>query len=266
MLSFEKWVGAGNDFVFIMETELPSSVDRKKLAIEVCERNTGIGADGLVILSKKDSQHRLFAWDFYNSDGSKAEMCGNAARCTVKFIQSQFGFDECQFETQAGLVTGKVLENEVEVSWSIASNKMAEVSVDLENFKSFKGFYINTGVPHFVLLNQLNEVSRRDCAEIQAHPKFGDAQTNVTLLDTNNEGVNSTKTFERGVKDFTLACGTGVIASAFVLQNQHKLDQYELVAPGGKLKVKIDGTRVVLIGPAQLVFNGKFLVKEDANV
>ncbi len=265
-LPFEKLVGAGNDFVFALHKNIPKDLDRSTFAKQICNRNTGIGADGLVIIHELETERFAFVWDFYNSDGSKAEMCGNAARCTVLFIHEHYQTDQCEFETMAGLVKGHYTPGHIEVSWKLTSDKMAEVDLDLENFKSFKGYYINTGVPHFVIHNQLNEISLKDCAEIQAHPKFGKEQTNVTLLDSLEDGVNSTKTFERGVKDFTLACGTGVIASAFVLQSQKKEDIYHLEAPGGSLSVKIDGTKVTLIGPAQRVFKGEYDLRKDDNV
>ncbi len=266
MIPFEKLVGAGNDFVFMLHPDVPENKDLSQLAVKLCDRNSGIGADGLVIIHDDESKPECFVWDFYNSDGSKAEMCGNAARCAVRFIKDHFGLDKCEFKTLAGPVKGRFLDNSVQVSWTIPSDKMAEVSIDLENFKTFSGYYINTGVPHFVLLNQLGEVTNKDCAEIQTHPKFGESQTNVTLLDSSEEGVHSTKTFERGVKNFTLACGTGVIASAFVLQSQNQEDIYSLKAPGGELSVKLNGPHVTLIGPAELIFKGQYLEKKDQNV
>ncbi len=265
MIPFDKLVGAGNDFVFIHHSDLPESIDRRLLAQEICHRNSGIGADGLVILHRGEPAN-LFVWDFYNRDGSKAEMCGNAARCTVLFIHKHFQLNRCEFKTLAGTVQGAFNPGHIEVQWSLASEKMAELSIDLENFKTFKGFYINTGVPHFVLHNHVNEVTLQDCAEIQAHPRFGEDQTNVTLLDSDEDGVHKTKTFERGVKSFTLACGTGVIASAFVLKNIEEKDVYQLQAPGGVLSVKISGDSVTLIGPADFVFSGQYNLGEKENV
>jgi diaminopimelate epimerase len=265
MIAFEKLVGAGNDFVFLAQQDLPEAVSPSKLAKKICNRNSGVGADGLVILHQGDEK-TSFVWDFYNQDGSSAEMCGNAARCCVLYIHQLFGIDECEIQTLAGTVKGVFTPGHIEVSWSIPSDKMVDLSIDLESFKTFNGQFINTGVPHFVLTNQLGDVTLEDCQELQKHPKFAPEQTNVTFLDTDENGVYKTKTFERGVKNFTLACGTGVIASAFVLQAKQPADIYHLRAPGGKLSVKIDGPHVTLIGPAQRTFNGHYQLTEDANV
>lgn len=259
---FEKLVGAGNDFVFILEKDLPTNTERPTMVAKACQRNFGIGADGVAIIKEVDLSSHHFQWDFYNSDGSSAEMCGNAARCAVRFIANHYNISDCLIETAAGAVCGKIDDDKIEVSWELHSDKMVEVNVDLENFKTFQGFYINTGVPHFVIANSTREVTPEDCLEIQRHPRFGQSQTNVTLLETSDQGVNLTKTFERGVKGFTLACGTGVIASAFVLQKEHRQDEYFLQAPGGDLSVQLNGAKVTLRGPADLVFTGTYKAKE----
>jgi diaminopimelate epimerase len=263
-LPFTKWVGAGNDFIFILDKALPPSLPRPSLAKEICDRQFGVGADGLVIVKPLDVEESQFIWDFYNSDGSSAEMCGNAARCAIRFIHQNFGFQKSSFQSLAGLIEG--FDGDlVEVHWTIASDAMKKTTLKLENFKSFEGFFIDTGVPHFVLLNPGLDLTRDDCLAIQSHPQFGLKQTNVTVLDTESQApLCLTKTFERGVRGFTLACGTGVIASAFVLQNLKKQDQYNLRAPGGDLSVRIDGQKVTLIGPAEKIFEGTYPIKETS--
>lgn len=263
MLPFAKLVGAGNDFVFVLESDLPPHIDRPQFSKEICSRNFGVGADGFVILSKKDRREGHFVWDFYNSDGSKAEMCGNAARCAVEFVAQKFSLEKCEFETLAGLVSGEKLTQGTAVQWDIGNNKTKALDIGLENFMNFKGHFINTGVPHFVITNPTPELTQNDCLAIQTHPQFGKANTNVTVLNVDNSGKARTKTFERGVKDFTLACGTGVIASAIVLEEMEKKDVYELEAPGGFLRVKLQQSIVTLIGPAKLTFTGQYPLKKD---
>ncbi len=260
-LPFHKMVGAGNDFVFVREEHIPETADPAKLTAFLCGRQEGIGADGLAVFGVVDLEQRRFRWDFYNSDGSSAEMCGNAARCAVVYLAEVFDITDCTVETQAGPVSGKIIDGGASVSWELRSNQMKSCTVDLENFKSFQGYFMDTGVPHFVIFNTSVEATEQDCLEIQKHPQFGAAQTNVTFLET-VDGKNQTKTFERGVRTFTLACGTGVIASALVLENEEPQDLYQLVAPGGKLQVIIKQKSVTLIGPARSTFAGTFILKE----
>lgn len=260
-LSFHKLVGAGNDFVFVKANDIAKQWDRRQLAKMICDRQWGIGADGFVIMEQQ-SGDSLYQWDFYNSDGSSAEMCGNAARCAIRFIKDQFNNLPCQMETLAGTVHGDI-QDQVHVTWQVQTNQLKQQSVDLENFKTFEGFFINTGVPHFVILNRASDISLDDCLAIQQHPIFGEAQTNVTLLDIQEDGTQQTKTFERGVRNYTLACGTGVIASAFVLQNIKPQSLYELEAPGGVLGVQIQDKTVTLIGPGENVFSGHYHLPKE---
>ena len=110
------------------------------------------------------------------------------------------------------------------------------------------------------MLNKGDKVSKELCQKLQDHHEFAPHKTNVTLLDQSN-GKNETKTFERGVCDFTLACGTGVIASSLVLQSLKEEQFYDLVAPGGELQVEINDKEVSLLGPAELVYTGEFQLR-----
>lgn len=251
-LQFQKYVGAGNDFVFALENQLPSGIDRIKLSKAICDPKLGIGADGFAVFKKLSESD--FEWDFYNNDGSRAEMCGNAARCAILFCQKNFSTNKSTIKTEAGIVSGQVLDaNWVAVSWALEKMEPEKKSLTLSNGKTVEGLFVNTGVPHFVV--QQEGINGRDCLLIQEHEEFAPAQTNVTVLNP-KDGTNHTKSFERGVRAFTLACGTGVIASAIALSQQEKQDEYSLQAPGGPLKVRLGESEVTLIGPAQFVFDG----------
>lgn len=255
-LAFDKLVGAGNDFIFLSSDSRIDTENLPDLTRKLCDRHFGIGADGLVFIEKLAGT--LFKWHFYNSDGSSAEMCGNAARCSFQFIKKYFQINEAQMETLCGTVHGRVLsDTEVEVSWTLQNSILVEKSVELDSNRKVSGFFINSGVPHFVIFNP-ETYSQKELRLIQSHPAFGSTETNVTLLD-NRRGQNLTRTFERGVRDFTLACGTGVIASAFVLQHQCNKEIYYLSAPGGDLQVKLNGPEVFLKGSAQIIFYGTVL-------
>ncbi len=258
-LPFYKFVGAGNDFVFLEYKPPLANLNLSQLSKEICDRHFGIGADGLVAVETLSLLEKKFKWHFFNSDGSSAEMCGNAARCAFQFIHQVYNIKSASIEALCGTLTGEVNESEIKVSWDITSTNLEQLSVDI-NGKIVEGFFINTGVPHFVLLNQSEKITHNDCHIIQNHSQFAPSKTNVTFLDQ-SQGTNKTRTFERGVADFTLACGTGVIASAFVLESVNKENIYTLQAPGGSLKVILDNTKVTLIGPAELVFTGKYQLR-----
>lgn len=256
-LSFYKYVGAGNDFVFLEYQTSLSKLDLGKLSRKICDRHYGIGADGLVVVETVSLIEKKFKWHFFNSDGSSAEMCGNAARCAFQFIRETHNIKTATMEALCGTLQGEALdEGGVSVSWEVSSPQLEKKALNVAG-KIVDGFFINTGVPHFVLLNKENEVTPELCRLIQDHSEFGPHKTNVTLLEQ-KEGENRTRTFERGVCDFTLACGTGVIASAFVLQSIREDSHYNLKAPGGSLQVFIEGHQVTLIGPADLVYTGQF--------
>ena len=255
MIPFQKLVGAGNDFIFVKKSELPEKLYLSQWSKKICDRHFGIGADGLAVISMLDASKYHFKWVFFNSDGSDAEMCGNAARCAVRYIKSEFQMASFDLETKAGLVHGEEEGPLAHVSWSLQNNQVEKIDIEISSGQKVSGFFINTGVPHFVLLNPDGNLFHQDYLEIQSHEQFGSDQTNITVLETGN-GVNKTKSFERGVKNFTLACGTGVIASAFVLKQQVEQSQYDLQAPGGAISVRIDGHRVHLIGPAEKVYSG----------
>jgi len=265
-LSFHKLVGAGNDFIFVNDSDFPETAQRAELAKKICNRKFGIGADGLVFMAPIDKGLALLKWDFYNNDGSRAEMCGNAARCAVRYLNLMFGVESCQFETLAGLVTGRLEEANVRVQWDIKNTSLEKIDLTISANKNISGYFINTGVPHFVIINSEQPLLENDCLLIQGHAYFGKEQTNVTLLESKPDGSNKTKTFERGVREFTLACGTGVIASAFVLQKMNPLEIYNLEVPGGKLQVQLEGKTAHLIGPAEMVFKGSLLTNEVNHV
>ena len=251
-------VGAGNDFIFFRHIPTYSDKDYSQLSIKLCDRNFGIGADGIAAFEKLDGINH-FKWHFYNNDGSAAEMCGNAARCAVRYINTVENLEDIKIETLCGLVSGSFENDLVKTQWNLKNSEMSEKKFKLASGKEVSGYFINTGVPHFVLLNCESKYEHHEFLEIQMHPEFGKDNTNVTVLDTQGDS-NKTKSFERGVKDFTLACGTGVIASAFVLQSLEKQQRYELNAPGGKLFVEINNSQVTLIGPGEIVFNGEINV------
>lgn len=256
-LSFQKLVGAGNDFVFISKQDLDPKVQLSSLAKKICDRRYGIGSDGLVVLQKGSTDD--LEWEFFNSDGSLAEMCGNAARCVVRFAKENFNWDEFKFNTAIGPVLGiNLSDSETQVSWELQQIAGSEKTLAIKNFATLKGQLLNSGVPHFVMNEDQFPLNSLDCLEVQEHNDFAPSGINVTLYrPAKGNNPVCTRSFERGVRDFTLACGTGVIATALALGAASSKQEMKLKAPGGLLRVQCQGHRVFLTGPAISVFKGQ---------
>lgn len=223
--------------------------DRAELARLLCENESTPKTDGLLFLRPEPQFD--FAWDFYNSDGSHAEMCGNAARCATYFFHEKVkSLPKMRFLTGAGEVSGEVL------SLESVRVQMTEVSDTRKMIVSGEqGFFVNTGVPHFVIEKKPDaELSRR----LRKVTDFGPAGSNITFVENLTEAGLQAVTFERGVEDFTQACGTGAVAAAMYLQEQKGMkNSIEVRMPGGVLKIENarTGERPFLTGPVQFEFD-----------
>jgi diaminopimelate epimerase len=264
-LEFTKMSGAGNDFVLVDGRDQRVSLTREQV-VRLCDRHRGVGADGLVVLRPCASGKADWAWEFYNSDGSTGEMCGNAARCFARYVQRQTGGSgDFTFQTEAGIITARFQGGSVTVDLTppegLRLNEKVPLSVD-----SAVVHFVNTGVPHAVLF-----VPDADKAmvlqlgpEIRRHPHFGPRGTNVNFVQVAGPNRIRVRTFERGVEGETLACGTGVTASALIASRVHGF--------GSPVKVRVQGgdelevsfkeaggqfAEVRLTGPAQFVFEGR---------
>lgn len=261
-LKLSKLSATENDFLILGLTDATSQKEwqswtqnsrPEQIAALLCHRLKGIGADGLLILHPTNGAD--FKWEFYNQDGSSAEMCGNAARCAVLWAERELRTTrEFSFATLSGLVTGLRLPNHlIQVSMPEVKIQSTELQFTHGGI-STRGLFIHSGVPHFVIevesfesRPKLTPVAR----EIRAHPHFGVAGTNVTFVRRVSEQAIASLTFERGVEDFTRSCGTGAVAAA--AWNQHKTKQSSVVVqvPGGELLVNLQTAQPTLTGPAQ---------------
>jgi diaminopimelate epimerase len=256
--------GAGNDFLFIdlRNTSLQNftSLNRSEVVRRVSNREFGIGADGVVFVENGDA-HVTFNWDFYNKDGSTAEMCGNAARCMGRWGQLFAGKTQFSFRTIAGVVLVRGVDGvaiEAFLPFVNIETRNIDYKVDGETHKAL---FVNTGVPHLVVEVAKIEQAYKMLDHVQAlrfHPEVGQRGSNVTFVERVTESKFKTVTFERGVEGFTLACGTGVLASAAKGIESKTNVTVEVEAPGGKLQVVFpkDGG-AILTGPAELVFEAK---------
>lgn len=256
-----KTSAAGNDFLLadLIETEKLKLWEsefggrsRAALARDFCDRFRGLGADGFVILEKDPALD--FKWDFYNSDGSRAEMCGNATRAVALYFSEKTGKKKISFGTVTGTVNAEVVSQDL-IQVELAPIAAAEWELTSQDGQE-KFHYISTGNPHAVVpvSSVQDKVALRGLAmKIKTEPRFQKAGVNVTFVTPRAEGLAESITFERGVEDFTLACGTGAVAAAFSIlrgKDGHKL---EVRVPGGTLYVVWNNGRPTLIGPARIV-------------
>lgn len=233
-INFYKYQGAGNDFVIIddrMET-----FDRANTALvaSLCDRRFGIGADGLMLLRSKEGYD--FEMIYYNSDGNESSMCGNGGRCIVAFAYHQGIVGEsCSFIAVDGPHEANILERGNE-QW--VSLKMINVP-ELEEGDGY--VYMNTGSPHYVVFNDDNLSTMnlvQEAKAIRYNERFKAVGTNVNFV-TIQDGILHIRTYERGVEDETLACGTGVTAAVLAAHAMQRTSANELnvKALGGDLKV-----------------------------
>lgn len=252
-----KVCATGNDFLVVDLLKNPSTKPPSTEEIlSICHRQNGFGADGFVIL-KPHTDH-AFQWDFYNSDGSQAEMCGNAARAVARYYAYTHRVDQFQFLTKIGLIKAQVEQPNL---------TSGLVHVHLPLWKEHQHVttpipfsFVNTGVPHAVVdahqISDLEELKSL-ALKIKALPQFQAFGVNVTFK-TNRQEKNTIQaiTFERGVENFTLSCGTGAIAAA-VCHAQGKTP-FDVVVhvPGGVLSVQArsgDAPGVTLSGEGRLI-------------
>ena len=253
---FYKYQGTGNDFVMIDNRQNIFPKNDTKLIEKLCDRRFGIGADGLILLENDNSTD--FKMVYYNSDGNESSMCGNGGRCLVAFAKKMNVINnETTFIATDGLHHATIFEN------GIVSLQMKDV--DQVNIHTDYVF-LNTGSPHHVTL--VDDLEHFDVAtngaKIRYSDLYGKAGSNVNFVKQINENHFAVRTYERGVEDETLSCGTGVTAVAIAMNALGKTiaNKIELDVQGGKLEVSFEKnngvyTNVHLIGPATFVFEGE---------
>ncbi len=256
--------GAGNDFVLLDNRSGSLRLDAKTIA-RICDRHRGVGADG-VLLVEPATNGADFKMRYYNSDGGEAEMCGNGARCFARYAHRLAGSaGRVSFETQAGVIAAEVTGGLVRINMTPPKDLRLHDSLDVPG-ERMDVHSINTGVPHaIVLVEDLEAVDvPRLGRAVRFHEHFAPKGTNVNFVKVLNHNTVAIRTYERGVEAETLACGTGVVASALILQELNGAPQPigVRVKGGDLLHVGFDKTdagfsNVTLTGPADFVFDGK---------
>lgn len=254
--------GAGNDFIMLDNRAGNIRLDAGAIA-RLCDRHRGVGADGLIMAEQDGGGLRM---RYYNSDGGEAEMCGNGARCFSRFAARLTGAaGRIVFQTLAGPVTAELLEDgRVRLGMTKPADFRPEESIEAAG-ETVRVWFVNTGVPHAVV--PVEDAEAADVVRLgralRHHERFAPRGTNVNFLQATGPGRGIVRTYERGVEDETLACGTGVTASALVLSElQGCPGPVSLLVRGGDwLEVGFKGragdwSDVTLCGPADFTFTG----------
>jgi len=251
-LKFYKYQAAGNDFILINEMEHALNLSESQIE-KLCDRRFGIGADGLIFL--RPSTRFDFTMVYHNSDGKLASMCGNGGRSIVRFA-ADLGLitDRCRFDAVDGAHSAKITKEQVKL-------KMIDVNIPQKSNNQL----FQTGSPHYVeevtYLSDFNVV--REGRKIRFDNRFEPSGCNVNFIEAVSPTEIHQRTYERGVEDETLACGTGAVAGAVFQAIKHKLDQTEIIVHmrGGDLSVSLQRNQnqfvnIWLSGPANYVFEG----------
>ena len=216
-IPFMKMSGSGNDFILIDHRKTVLSEDQMEgFAQKVCRRRISVGADGLILI--EPSEKADFKWRFFNADGSEAEMCGNGGRCVARFAYLKgITGSSLTFETLAGILSAQVDGMKVKLELTKPHDLQLDEILQVEG-KEQTLSSLNTGVPHAVcFLENVEEVDVvRMGRAIRYHPHFAPKGTNANFVRVENRSQLSIRTYERGVEDETLACGTGTVASALI--------------------------------------------------
>jgi diaminopimelate epimerase len=263
MLRFTKMNGAGNDFL-LLDNRAGDLILTKAQIARLCDRHRGVGADGVLILeSARDGAD--FRMRYHNADGGEAEMCGNGARCFARFADRTAGpLKKMTFETPAGVIGAELHADLVTLQMSDPQDLRLEVEVPIDGEVIHAG-YVDSGVPHVVVpVASIDEIDLDSLgAALRHHTLFQPRGANANFLERRGPRSIAIRTYERGVEDETLACGTGVVASALLFAGREDL--------AGPIDVRVRGGEVLqvgfvrederfrnvtLTGPADFVFDG----------
>jgi len=255
-ITFYKYQGTGNDFVIIDNRDEELSKNDTKLIAHLCDRKFGIGADGCMFLEKPKVSGDDFTMVYFNADGNESTMCGNGGRCLVAFAKKMGVInDTANFTAIDGphdaIITGDLV-------------KLGMQNVN-EIIKGEKHWWLDTGSPHHV--QHVQNIKEFDVfnegRSIRIGAPYFDEGTNVNFVEQLTLDTFSVRTYERGVEDETLSCGTGVTAVAIAMHNAKITEAKEvhLETPGGQLTITFNENKgsyedVYLEGPAKLVFKG----------
>jgi diaminopimelate epimerase len=270
-LQFAKMSGAGNDFIVIDDRENSVGEDARELAKQLCRRRLSVGADGLILVTP--SSRCDFRMRYFNADGSEADMCGNGGRCVARFAHERdIAGDKMCFESSSGNHEASIIDD-ADVRLAMTDPRALLLSFEI----GIKGEQIavhrvNTGVPHAVReVEHLKDYPVVDVGRaIREHRKFMPDGTNVDFVELDGPNSVSLRTYERGVEDETLACGTGAVASAVVMAALGKVEPPVSIHTKAGYTLAVDFFMsdlgfcdVSLTGDARTVYEGEIRQSED---
>lgn len=250
-INFYKYQGTGNDFIMIDDRSNICELSNELIS-DLCDRRMGIGADGLILI--KNHADLDFEMVYFNADGSQS-LCGNGSRCAVNFASSlNIVTDKASFLTIDGVYTATI-ENEIV---SLAMKPIDNIE------EKEAAFFINNGSPHHIIFTKNNAAIDvySEGKKIREDAAYQPGGTNVNFVEILSKNTIDVRTFERGVEDETLSCGTGVAASALAASYKGVKSPVQIKTKGGNLTVAFTKTEtgfenIILSGPAVLVYQGK---------
>lgn len=269
-IRFTKAVASGNDFIIIDNRDNKFSDDFSSIAKTLCKRKLSVGSDGLLIL--EDSKNADLKMRIFNPDGSEVTMCGNGARCTALFAYlNKWCSDNLKIQTEAGILEATVHNEKIRLRMTDPNHIRLDNDLGLGN-TIFKAHFIDTGVPHVVhfLQDDVNIEGypvREMGQKVRYHKLFEPEGTNANFAKVLSENKIRLRTYERGVEDETLACGTGAVASAIVsyLVNGTRQPVEVLTTSGDILNIYFSANNkkihnVYLEGSAKIVYEGEVVI------
>lgn len=265
MIAFTKMSGSGNDFILIDNRDGGLAVgDVVQFVRRVCERKVSVGADGLILIERSDRVD--FKWRFFNADGSEVEMCGNGGRCAARFaFLNGIAGERMSFETVAGIIDAEVKGPVVKLRLTDPHSLVLDDEIAVDG-RPLAVHSVNTGVPHVV-----HFVAEPDAFDVFAtgrairyHEHYAPAGTNANFAAVRDGHTLRVRTYERGVEDETLACGTGSVASALIAaQKGFVTAPVDIrVQSGETLRIHFETTptgfaKVYLEGSVKVVYQGQ---------
>ncbi len=282
-IKFTKMHGLGNDFILLDAKELENrNLNYEELAQKMCDRNFGIGADGLIIVNPADINSKAdTAWRIFNSDGSEPQMCGNGIRCFAKYVHEKRIIDKNKFtvSTLAGIITPEILDNgEIKVDMSKPILEVSKVPVLIEGLdcviacpieiegREFEITTVSMGNPHCIIFTDEDSfaLAREFGSKIEKHPMFPE-KTNVEFVQILSRNNIKIDVWERGC-GITKACGTGACASVVAaIFNELTDNVVQVELPGGSLTIEWDMSKpdssVFMTGKSEFICKGEYYLQ-----
>jgi len=259
--SFSKYHGLGNDFIIFDDREDTFVIDEKTIE-GLCHRNVGIGADGVILL--QESKKADFRFRIFNSDGKEAFNCGNGLRCLLQYL-GDLGFEKKRYsiELTNEVITGEIKDSSVLLEFPFPSSLNFNINLQIDKH-DIECFYVYCTLPHLVVFvptfegMDLKELGRN----LRWHKQFAPEGVNVNFVKKEKNKKYSIITFERGIEGLTLACGTGAVATAIVVNHLYNEDVSNICFPLGQLQLKVIKNnnsidKILMEGEAKRVYTGE---------